>query len=86
MLKSPVGPLQEIRDDILRKTLVLDEGQYMDEETFREAWGTELSLYAYDATDQVKDWWRQWGYMITQCNRESGIQVSISMGNRVSSN
>ena len=87
LLKAPLGPLQELRDLALQKTLVRKEGQHIDEDLFREAWGTELILFAHDATDKVKDWWGQWGYMIAKCPRivpAAGIQVSISKGNTVS--
>lgn len=88
MLKAPIGPLQELRDAALQKTLVTKEGQHIDEDLFRDAWGTELILFAHDATDKVKDWWGQWGYMIANGHYKvpsAGIQVSISMGNAISS-
>jgi salicylate hydroxylase len=88
MLKAPLGPLQELRDMALMKTLVTKEGQHIDEDLFRDAWGTELILFAHDATDKVNDWWGQWGYMIAKGHKVSssttGIQVSISKGNSVS--
>ena len=87
LLKAPVGPLQAMRDVVFQKTLVRQKGEHMDEDLFREAWGTELMLFAHDATDKVKDWWGQWGYMIAKGHKVSGasIQVSISKGNTVSS-
>ena len=84
LLKAPIGPLQELRDIALQKTLVCKKGQHIDEDLFREAWGTELILFAHDATEKVKDWWGQWGYMIVKGHRPSSVQVSISMGNTVS--
>lgn len=85
MLKAPIGPLQELRDMALQKTLVTVEGQRIDEDLFRDAWGTELILFAHDATEKANDWWRQWGYMIAKGRKTStGIQVSISKGNTVS--
>jgi len=89
MLKAPlIGSLREFRDAALERTLVVREGQHMDEDMFRDAWGTELILYAHDATEKVEDWWWQWGYMIAKRRPEtvvSSIKVSISMGNTVSS-
>ena len=86
LLRAPVGPLQELRDKALEKTLVTREGQHIDEDLFRDAWGTELILFAHDATDKVNDWWGQWGYMIAKgCKVSTGIQVLISKGNTVSS-
>jgi salicylate hydroxylase len=69
----------------LNKTLVSSSGAHMDEDLFRESWGTELILFAHDATDKVKDWWGQWGYMIAKGHKlpAPAIQVSISMGNTV---
>jgi salicylate hydroxylase len=85
MLRAPVGPLQELRDRALEKTLVTRKGQHIDEDLFRDAWGTELVLFAHDATDKVDDWWGQWGYMIAKGHKVStGLQVSISRGNTVS--
>ncbi|KAF8816429.1 FAD/NAD(P)-binding domain-containing protein [Phlegmacium glaucopus] len=87
MLKAPLGPLQAFRDAAFERTLVRKDRQHMDEDTFRDAWGTELILFAHDATDKVKDWWGQWGYMIAKSRPEevvSGIEVSISTGNTVS--
>ena len=87
MIKAPVGPLQQMRDDALGRTLVFKEGQYMDEEEFRAAWGNDLVLFAHDATDKVKDWWRQWGYMIGRGRSPNvpaaDILVYISMGKTV---
>jgi salicylate hydroxylase len=86
MLRAPLGPLQELRDRALEKTLVTRKGQHIDEDLFRDAWGTELVLFAHDATDKVDDWWGQWGYMIAKGQKVStGLQVSISRGNTVSS-
>jgi len=86
LLRAPIGPLQELRDRALEKTLVTRKGQHIDEDLFRDAWGTELILFAHDATDKVDDWWGQWGYMIAKGHKVSaGIQVSISKGNTVSS-
>ena len=84
MLKAPLGPLQEMRDGLLERTLVLEKAQHMDEDVFRDAWGMELILFAHDATDKVRDWWGQWGYMIAKSQKVSGVQVSISTGNTVS--
>ena len=84
MLKAPLGPLQELRDAALRKTLVYGDVEHIDEDAFRDAWDPELVLYAHNATHKAEDWWGQWGYMIAKTRRVSGVQVSISMGNTVS--
>jgi hypothetical protein len=52
-----------MRDAALQKSLVREKGEHMDGDLFREAWGAELILFVHDATDRVKDWWGQWGYM-----------------------
>ena len=72
MLRASLGPLQELRDQALERTLVTQKGQHIDEAVFRDAWGTELDLFAYDATEQVEDWWGQWGYMIGKGRKVSG--------------
>ncbi|KAF8958781.1 hypothetical protein BDZ97DRAFT_1906399 [Flammula alnicola] len=71
-MKVPVGPQQDGRDAILRQTMAYGDWDHMEETTFRSVWGNELTLFAYDATDKVDDWWGQYG--------SSTMEVKVSMG------
>jgi hypothetical protein len=62
----------------LQKTLVTKEDQHINEEFFRDAWGTELILFAHDATDIAK------GHNLKVSTTMTGIQVSIATVNTVS--
>jgi len=81
-LKAKEGPLQEGRDRRMRAILIQMEGDHMDETLFKEVWGDELTLFAYDAKEKVDDWWGQWGSFIVQNpNRKSilsCVPISIS--------
>jgi salicylate hydroxylase len=83
LLKAPIGPLQVMRDDALQKTLVHKKGEHMDEDSFREAWGIELMLFAHDATDKVKDWWGQWGYMIAKGHSVPGASIHVCISKKI---
>jgi salicylate hydroxylase len=83
MLTLPVGEDQERRDKKLRGAMSCGEWDHMDEKTFKEMWGDELDLFAYDASEKVEDWWTKWGPLLVRegPNRRSmvpNVQVSIS--------
>jgi len=60
------GPEQDARDALLRQSMIHGDWDHMDESAFRSVWGNELALYAYDATEQVDDWWGRWGTLISR--------------------
>ncbi|KAF8965779.1 hypothetical protein BDZ97DRAFT_755760 [Flammula alnicola] len=65
MMRCPAGPEQVARDEVLRQAMIHGDWD-MDETSFRAVWGDELTMYAYDATEQVDDWWTQWGSLMTR--------------------
>ncbi|KIK03269.1 hypothetical protein K443DRAFT_676942 [Laccaria amethystina LaAM-08-1] len=84
MLMCPAGPHQDERDKMLRKVLAYGDWQQMDETTFKAVWGNELTLYSHDATEQVDDWWSQWGKIFErgvccdEVDTPANLEVSIS--------
>lgn len=85
MLRLRDSPAQRHRDAEIRKGAAHDNWEHMDETSFRQVWGDELDLYAYDATEKVDDWWTKWGSFISEPRRNSTatpptptVQVSIS--------
>lgn len=83
MLMCPAGPHQDKRDKMLRKVLVSGDWRQMDETTFKAVWGNELTLYAHDATEEVDDWWSQWGKIFErgvcdETDAPANLEVSIS--------
>ncbi|KAF9044416.1 hypothetical protein BJ165DRAFT_1528959 [Panaeolus papilionaceus] len=87
--KLPRGLVQETRDTRLQSTLAQNEGEHMEETTFRVLWGTELEIFAYDPEEAVDDWWGQWGSVVVRNpNRESilsSVEISVSKDNYNSS-
>ncbi|CAA7263406.1 unnamed protein product [Cyclocybe aegerita] len=79
--------MQDERDALLGQTMIHGDWDHMDEALFRESWGKELSLYTYDATEKVDDWWGQYGYLVCQveAERSKTMEVSISLGDAPSS-
>jgi len=51
---------------MFQATLIHKEGDNMDESLFRQIWGQELDIFAYDVTEQVDDWWNQFGSLIVK--------------------
>jgi len=66
MVRMAPGPEQDARDALLRQSMIHGDWDHMDESAFRSVWGNELELYAHDATEQVDDWWGQWGTLISR--------------------
>jgi hypothetical protein len=57
ILKYPIGPQQELRDRVLRQTLVYEDWDMLESSGFQTVLGDQLSSFAYDATEAVEDWW-----------------------------
>lgn len=66
MVRMTAGPEQDARDALLRQSMIHGDWDHMDESAFRSVWGNELALYTHDATEQVEDWWGQWGTLISR--------------------
>jgi len=64
MVRMTAGPEQDARDALLRQSMIHGDWDHMDESAFGSVWGNELALCAYDATEQVDDWWGRWGTLI----------------------
>lgn len=57
ILKYPIGPQQEMRDNVLRRTFVhMDWEVFDDAAVFQATLGFHLTSFAYDATEAVEDW------------------------------
>lgn len=54
--KYPIGPQQEMRDSVLRRTLLHKDWDAFDESGFQTTMGEHLTSFAYDATEAVEDW------------------------------
>lgn len=83
MLTLPVGKQQETRDRSMRKCHAYKEWESMDEKAARAIWGSELELFAYDASEIVEDWWTKWGPLLARASPNGqpvspNLQVSIS--------
>lgn len=74
--KIPAGPQQELRDSVLRRTLVQRDWDEFDATGFQEILGDIVATFAYDATEAVEDWRASRGG-ITPCQR-SPIQIWIT--------
>ncbi|PPR07886.1 hypothetical protein CVT24_005623 [Panaeolus cyanescens] len=83
LYKAPRGAVQAARDARFRSTLIQHEGEHMEEANFRELWGMELAIFAYDAADAVEDWWGQWGSVLMRNSNKQSIlsNVEISVSN-----
>ncbi|PPR01205.1 hypothetical protein CVT26_016086 [Gymnopilus dilepis] len=79
ILEAEPGPIQEARDAKVRAMLVQIAGDHMDEALFREIWGNELALFAYDAKEKVDDWWCQYGSFIVRSPHRDSILSSIAV-------
>ncbi|KAF8184713.1 hypothetical protein BJ912DRAFT_1117777 [Pholiota molesta] len=80
-MKVPPGPEQQVRDAILRQTMAAGDWDHMDDSpVFRQVWGNELKLWAYDPTDKVDDWWGQYGSFIVRRYERSSMEVTVSKG------
>lgn len=56
MLKCPIGPQQELRDRVLRQTLIYDDWDMLESTGYQAVVGDHLTSFAYDATEAVEDW------------------------------
>ena len=54
--KCPVGPQQESRDCVLRRTMAHEEGDVLEPSGFQQMLGDHLTSFAFDATEAVEDW------------------------------
>ena len=54
--KYPIGPQQESRDRVLRRTLVHEDWDVLEPSGFQAMLGDHLTSFAYDATEAVEDW------------------------------
>lgn len=79
VLQVKQGPFQEARDAKIRAMLVQMLGDHMDEALFREVWGNELALFAYDAGEKVEDWWSQYGSLIVHSLHKDSILSSVAV-------
>ncbi|KAF9483292.1 FAD/NAD(P)-binding domain-containing protein [Pholiota conissans] len=60
MVRCPAGLEMQIRDEMLRQSMVHGDWDHMDEAAFRMVWSEELMMYAFDATEQVDSYWTHW--------------------------
>ena len=56
VFKMSVGPEQELRDSVYRRTLVQKDWDVFDESGLQASLGDLLTSFAYDATEAVEDW------------------------------
>ena len=54
--KYPIGPYQEWRDSVFRRTLLHKDWDVFDDSGFLTTMGEHLTSFAYDATEAVEDW------------------------------
>ena len=54
--KYPVGPEQEFRDRVLRRTLMEEDWDMLEAKDFQAMLGDHLTSFSYDATEAVEDW------------------------------
>ncbi|KAF8193057.1 hypothetical protein BJ912DRAFT_254386 [Pholiota molesta] len=67
--KGP-GPEMEMRDEMVRESMVHGDWDHMDEAAFRLVWAEELLMYAFDATEQVDSYWSHWGKAMSRTTRD----------------
>ena len=77
IFKYPIGPKQEIRDSVLRRTFVQMDWEVFDASAFQATLGAHLTSFAYDATEAVEDYWRASRSENTP-SRRSPLQVWIT--------
>lgn len=58
----PHGPLQEQRDNMLRKQ-VTERQPLLSSSELLDQWEQVKELFGYDPEDQADDWWVKWGIL-----------------------
>ncbi|KAJ7054122.1 hypothetical protein C8F01DRAFT_1163981 [Mycena amicta] len=88
MMSAPLGPEQKARDAGIRRMMMYNDWEHIDEKRFMEMWGDEMEMFSHFATDRVDDWWTKWGSLLA---RDTGkpdvpvtptVEVSVSSGQR----
>ena len=67
-MTAPAGPIRQRRDFLLKKLAEYNAGVSPAEaEIIIEGWGDHFQIMAYDAAENVEDWWRKYGASIIKC-------------------
>ncbi|KAF7324616.1 FAD-binding-3 domain-containing protein [Mycena kentingensis (nom. inval.)] len=90
LITEPFGPEQKARDAGIRRMMLYNDWEHIDETRFREMWGDEMEMFSYFATERVDDWWTKWGSLLARNTGKPDVpltptvEVSISSGSPLS--